>query len=120
KAGWPYVQQYNLNVQHELPQHVVATVAYVGSKGTHLGRRYDLNQVHDLIGPNPYKPGEAIGPNDCTPDGTGNFFTPSGTQITGDALLHLGIACSGDPNPSRPFVGFSNINFVQFAASSSY
>jgi hypothetical protein len=115
KAGWPYVQQYNLNVQHELPQHVVATVAYVGSKGTHLGRRFDINQVPDLVGPNPYAPGEAIGPNDCT-----SLTTPSGVPITGNALLHLNIACGGDPNPSRPFVGFSNINFVQFAASSTY
>jgi hypothetical protein len=35
-------------------------------------------------------------------------------------LLHLNIACGSDPNPNRPYVGFSNINFVQFAASSSY
>ena len=36
KAMWPYVQQWNLNVQKELPGHIVASVAYVGSKGTHL------------------------------------------------------------------------------------
>ena len=112
---WPYVQQYNLDVQHELPQHVVASIAYVGSKGTHLGRKFDLNQVHDLIGANPYKPGEAIGPNDCA-----NATTPSGVAITGDALLHLDIACGADPSPSRPFVGSSNITFLQYAASSSY
>ena len=115
KGRWPYVEQFNLNVQHELPQHVVATLAYVGSKGTHLGRRLDLNQVHNLTDPNPYKPGEAIGPDDCT-----TLTTPSGVPITGDALLHLNIACGGDPSPSRPFVGFSSINFMQFAASSTY
>ena len=115
KGQWPYIEQYNLNVQHELPQHVVATLAYVGSKGTHLGRRLDLNQVHNLTDPNPYKPGEAIGPDDCT-----TLTTPSGVPITGDAKLHLNIACGGDPSPSRPFVGFSNINFLQFAASSTY
>jgi hypothetical protein len=116
KGRWPYVQQYNLNIQHELPQHVVATVAYVGSKGTHLGRRLDLNQVHDLTGPNPYKPGEAIGSGDCD-----SAQTPSGVDITGDALLHLNIAaCGADASPFRPFVGFSNINFLQFAASSTY
>ena len=115
KGQWPYVQQYNLNVQHELPQHIVTSVAYVGSKGTHLGRRYDLNQVPDLTGPNPYLTGEAIGPNDCT-----TLTTPSGAAITGDALLHLNIACGADPNPSRPFVGVGSINFLQFAASSTY
>ncbi len=36
KAIWPYVQQWNLNVQKELPGNIVASVAYVGSKGTHL------------------------------------------------------------------------------------
>jgi hypothetical protein len=115
KGRWPYVQQYNLNVQHELPQHVVASVAYVGSKGTHLGRRLDLNQVSDLTGANPYQSGEAIGPNDCT-----SLTTPSGNPITGDALVHMNIACGGDPNPLRPYVGFGSINFLQFAASSSY
>jgi hypothetical protein len=115
KALWPYVQQFNLNVQHELPQHVVATIAYVGSKGTHLGRRLDLNQVHDLTGPNPYQPGEAIGSDDCN-----SLKTPSGVDVTGDALDHLNIACGSDPSPLRPFGGFSNINFVQFAASSTY
>ena len=74
-----------------------------------------MNQVHDLTDPNPYQPGEAIGPDDCETQ-----TTPSGTPITGDALLHLNIACGGDPSPSRPFVGFSNINFLQFAASSTY
>src|SRR5438552_3502236 len=32
KAVWPYVQQWNLNVQKELPSHFVLSVAYVGSK----------------------------------------------------------------------------------------
>jgi len=121
RAGWPYVQQWNLNVQHELPQHFVTSVAYVGSKGTHLGRRIDLNQVVPLpLSQNPYKPGEAIGPNDCTPDINGNFFTPSGTPITGQAAINLGIACGNDPNPNRPFVGFSSINFPEFQANSIY
>jgi hypothetical protein len=30
------VQQYNLNVQHQLPGNVVMTVGYAGSKGTHI------------------------------------------------------------------------------------
>ncbi|MFY9558955.1 MAG: carboxypeptidase regulatory-like domain-containing protein [Terriglobales bacterium] len=125
KGRWPYVQQYNLNVQHELPQHIVATLAYVGSKGTHLGRRLDLNQVPDLTGANPYQPGEPITPpnppSDPTYTGDCNTLTThSGTPITGDALLHLNIACGGDPSPLRPFVGFSSINFLQFAASSTY
>ncbi len=39
----PYVQQWTASVQHELPGHVVAEIAYVGSKGTHLGRFRQYN-----------------------------------------------------------------------------
>ena len=116
---WPYVQQWNFNVQQELPQHIVGSVAYVASKGTHLGRRRDINQLTPLAdSANPYLPGEAIGAgghDDC-----GTEKTPSGVAITGDALLHLQVACGGDPNRLRPFVGFSSINFLSYAASSSY
>jgi hypothetical protein len=33
---WPYVQQWNLNVQREIMKGTVASIAYVGSKGTRL------------------------------------------------------------------------------------
>jgi hypothetical protein len=116
KAGFPYVQQWNLNVEHELPQHIVATVAYVGSKGTHLGLRREANQIPSVpLADNPYAPGEAIGPDDCT---TG--LTPSGVPIVGQAATNLAVACGNDPNPFRPFVGFSNINGLAFSANSSY
>jgi hypothetical protein len=122
KDVWPYVQQWNLNVQHELPQHFTASVAYVGSKGTHLGQKRNLNQIPALpLAQNPYKPGEAIGPNDCTPDASGNFFTPSGTPITGQALVNLQIAnCGLDPNPNRPFTGFADLADAVYGANSSY
>ena len=42
---WPYMQQWHLDVQHEMPSHIVTTFSYVGSKGTHLGRQRDLNQL---------------------------------------------------------------------------
>jgi hypothetical protein len=47
-ARWPYVQQWNLSYQFELPKNFVATVAYVGSKGTHLTDARDLNQLQTL------------------------------------------------------------------------
>ncbi len=37
KAIWPYMQQWHLDIQHELPSHTVVTMSYVGSKGTSLG-----------------------------------------------------------------------------------
>jgi carboxypeptidase family protein/TonB-dependent receptor-like protein len=122
-AKWPYVQQWHLDYQTQLPSNFVATVSYVGSKGTHLTDLRDLNQLKSLatLGvQNPYKPGEAIGPNDCTPDASGNFFTPSGVQITGQALVNFGIACGSDANPSRPFKGLSTLEFLETEANSHY
>ena len=39
-----YVQQYNFNIQHQLASAMSMTVGYVGSKGTHLDRSYDINE----------------------------------------------------------------------------
>ncbi len=38
-----YMQQWNLNVQRELPANMLLEVGYVGSKGTHLVGTQDLN-----------------------------------------------------------------------------
>jgi hypothetical protein len=39
-----YVQQWNFNVQHQLTESMGMTVGYIGSKGTHLDRAYDVNE----------------------------------------------------------------------------
>jgi len=116
KAQWPYVQQWNLSYQFQLPQSFVASIAYVGSKGTHLTDARDLNQLHAVpLGQNPYKPGEAIGPNDCS-----TFTTPSGVAITGQAADNLSVACGNDANPFRPFVGFGTLELLETQANSTY
>ena len=127
KVTWPYMQQWHFDVQHELPGHTVMTVSYVGSKGTHLGRQIDLNQLLPVsASQNPYKPGEPIGgvidPNTATPthDDCGTMTTPSGVAVTGQAAINLGVACGGDPNPFRPYYGVSSITALQNKASSSY
>jgi hypothetical protein len=40
----PIFQQYNLTVERQIGRASVLEVAYVASKGTHLGRQWDLNQ----------------------------------------------------------------------------
>jgi Carboxypeptidase regulatory-like domain/TonB dependent receptor/TonB-dependent Receptor Plug Domain len=40
----PYIQNFNLNVQHELMRNVVMQVGYVGSQGRKLFRYRDINQ----------------------------------------------------------------------------
>jgi hypothetical protein len=39
----PYVMQYNLTIQRELPGHMVASIGYVGSSGVHLFSERDMN-----------------------------------------------------------------------------
>ncbi|MGH9628824.1 MAG: TonB-dependent receptor domain-containing protein, partial [Bryobacteraceae bacterium] len=41
----PYLQQWNLNIQRELPGSILFEIGYVGSKGTHLMERLDINQA---------------------------------------------------------------------------
>lgn len=40
----PYVQQWNFNVQRQLPGNTMLTLAYVGTKGTKLRDEIDINQ----------------------------------------------------------------------------
>jgi hypothetical protein len=103
----------------------VATVAYVGSKGTHLSQLFNLNQLVPLpLSQDPFKPGEPIiidpntGENDCT-----SLTTHSGVPITGAALDHLNVACTNVPatqSPLLPFPGYANISRIQDTASSTY
>ena len=61
KAIWPYVQQWSVSIQHELPQNTLATFSYVGSRGTHLATELQLNQLQPVASAaNPYLPGEPI------------------------------------------------------------
>ena len=114
-AVWPYVQQYNLAIQGELPSHTVLQVAYVGSVGRHLPTWSDLNQLTPLpAAENPYGPGQAISANDCS-SGTVN-----GQTLTGDAAIRLSVACGNSPDPYRPYNGLSGINNSTNAVSSSY
>ena len=67
KAQWPYMQQWHFDIQQEIARGTVASLSYVGSKGTHLTRLTDLNQV--LPAPasqNPYKQGETYTGAECS------------------------------------------------------
>jgi hypothetical protein len=45
-----YAQQWNLNIERELPKGIVASMAYVGSKGTHLPQySQQINQISDAL-----------------------------------------------------------------------
>jgi len=104
-------------------------VSYVGSKGTHLGRRRDLNQIQQYQQSlNPYLPGQPIGPNDCTTGTTPTGasipgYTPGGDptqQTPGTIGVNMYVACGNDPNFFRPFLGYGDIRRQENASSSIY
>jgi len=43
-APSPYLQSWNFTVEREVGRGVALEAGYAGSKGTHLGRKYDVNQ----------------------------------------------------------------------------
>ncbi|MBV9762926.1 MAG: carboxypeptidase regulatory-like domain-containing protein [Acidobacteriaceae bacterium] len=116
RAIWPYVQQWNLNVQHEFPSNTVLTVAYAGSKGTHLTDQRDFNQIFPVsAAQNPYPVGQAISANDCS------TLTVNGNPVTGPALNNLNVACGNvSPNLYRPIQGFGDITGLEDEANSIY
>ncbi|MGA2133609.1 MAG: Plug domain-containing protein [Bryobacteraceae bacterium] len=126
KAIWPYMQQWNLNVQREISKGTVMSVAYVGSKGTHLSLQRDINQLYPISSSqNPYPAGLAMQgpatlpsgvtiPGDCA-NGTVNGVTP-----TGAALNQFNVACGGDPDFYRPYQGYGSITSLEPQANSIY
>ncbi len=123
KATWPYVQQWHVDIQHEVLPNTVATVSYVGSKGTHLGRKFELNQLHPVPSSlNPYAPGEPIDSDPASP----TFNTDcdnlivNGTPVIGQVANNLLVACGGDANPFRPFRGFGDITRLDNGSTSNY
>jgi hypothetical protein len=97
KTVWSYAQQWSLSMQRQLPKDTVATIAYVGSKGTHLSAELQLNQLPvppsgaDVgIFPtgNPYSPGQPITTHDCdTYSGSVNGGYVRGNFTVGNVIV---------------------------------
>jgi hypothetical protein len=126
QAIWPYVQQWNVNVQRELMKETVLSVAYVGSKGTHLSLQSDINQLYPISpSQNPYPAGQAIQPPATLPNGTsiaGDCAngTVNGVAPAGSALNQFNVACGSDPDFYRPYQGYGDITSLQPQANSIY
>lgn len=81
----PAVHEWDLTIQRELPMHFVTEIGYVGKRGTHLYRAYDLNQSSaspDLISSFNIAHNNVV--SGCNPDGTG---CPGGVTGQTPALL---------------------------------
>ncbi|WP_446744589.1 carboxypeptidase regulatory-like domain-containing protein [Silvibacterium acidisoli] len=143
KAVYPYTQQWSISVQRQVQKNLVAQLAYVGTKGTHLTAVRDLNQL-EPVSSNPFLPGQPITASVCGAGALDNFFPTSITGITGSTSPGIGpsspgwtnmvVACTGNPgfasgagtllgfsaDAVRPYPGFSNIISVDNIANSSY
>lgn len=143
---WPYVQQWNLDIQRDLKWHAVATLAYVGSKGTHLTLTHEENSISPVpAAQNPYQPGQPITSYDCSwgqggsqpnviTDNLGvpinavtsfgapvNYVPPtSPSGIPSGPAVNLSVACGNDPNPFRQFYSLDSLQRVEPTANSNY
>ncbi len=149
KAVWSYAQQWSLSIQRELPRSMVATIGYVGSKGTHLSVERQLNQLPPVPAAfNPFGINEPLipqpsrsGVGDCLrfqPAGTGlpsQFVLNNGTTVGSQspAFINLEAACFGqfipnvsfggqtpDVNTLRHYRGIGQIYALQNVANSDY
>lgn len=141
KAVWPYAQQWSLSVQREISSSLVATAAYVGSRGTHLTVERQINQLRPIpANQNPFGPNQPLIPEtngqtqgDCGAwlPGPSGFSLLNGAQIppTDPAYFNLVAACTGensfrnptpDVNTVRPYPGLGEIFALQNIADSTY
>lgn len=122
---WPYVQQWHFDVQHELLPNTMATIAYVGSKGTHLVWQRDINQLPSIpADQNPFRPGQPLTSSIC--DTVTGAWTPgvsgvvNGRTLTGRTAQDLSVACGNAADPYRRYIGYSSINLIEPQANSTY
>jgi len=124
RVQWPYVQQWHLDVQHDLPKHAVATLAYVGAKGTHLTLQHELNALHSTPASlNPFLPGQPLTDTVCgSQNGTAlaPTFVVNGNNVIGQPAINLAVACGNDPDPYRPYYSVGDIQRVEPQANSNY
>jgi hypothetical protein len=89
----PYLQQWSLDIQRQIWTDSTLSIAYVGSKGTHLIGIADINQV---------PPGAAAAAG----------LVPAGGYITSGIRPRLNIL--------RPYRGYNTINAIVSAFDSNY
>jgi len=110
KATYPYTQQWSVSVQREIQKSLIAQLAYVGTKGTHLTAVRDLNQLEPFSGQNPFSAHQPITADVCSYGAHNGYFYPSdgtnasGTTVSGPGIgpkspgwWNMVVACTGNP-----------------------
>jgi hypothetical protein len=122
---WPYVQQWHLDVQRDLAWHSVATLAYVGAKGTHLTLTHEENSVPPTpASQNPFLPGQPITTDVCNSGPGPAFLNPTfvvnGNTVIGQPAINIDVACQNDANPFRPYYSLGSLQRIEPVANSNY
>jgi hypothetical protein len=105
----PYMQQWSLDVQHQLGTKTIFTLGYYGSKGTHLNGNTEYNDL---------APGQAIRTQCAT--GTAALQDPG---VTTTPCMVAGTALTATPaifDQIRPFRGYRSINVLETRYNSNY
>ncbi len=125
KTQWPYVQQWSFSMQRELPQHAIASFAYVGSKGTHLTAERQINSLAGVpASENPFSPGEPLIfsslPNGDFQLGNGTLVPPGSPAYNNLTVAYSEISGKSNVDASRPYLGIGRIFAIDNLANSSY
>ena len=118
----PYVQQYSLDIEREMPYGLALQIGYVGSKGKNLlpgnGTTYNIDQVN--VGAIPY--GVGICPANSSNLSVGSFlkatsanpyYNKGGTGVIGSSTISNAQLC-------KPFPEFASVNVQPSSAKSLY
>src|SRR5260370_4731522 len=116
-----YLQSYNLTVERDIGLGAVSEIGYVGSKGTHLGRQYDINLPFrsiayyqaNLAFPVPYPPLRVIDYWDFT---THSIYNAGQVTLrpraSGGFFYRLSYSYSKSIDTASQFTGTSTLGFA--------
>jgi hypothetical protein len=90
KFRQPYMQNWSLDIQKELPYNIIADIGYYGSKGTHLLAVLDINQP--------------------VPGAYAELYGPGSINSGNENLI----------NPLRPYIGYAGIDLYEPIFKSNY
>ncbi len=76
-----YLQSWNLTLEREFARNTVIEAAYAGSKGTHLQRRYDINQPGRQVELRAVRPYPGFSSIQITSDGSNSIYNSGAVTL---------------------------------------
>ena len=143
KAIWPYIQQWSGSIEQQVTSDTLVSIAYVGSKGTHLTAQREINQLQPAS-QNPFGTHDPLitkgsnhnigisgldGQADCVTNQQNVFTLQNGTVVDQTSPIYPNLLAScyisnsslPRPNSLRTFApGIGEIYSLDNIATSSY